>query len=43
MGNNISNQENNIDVEIKEINKNNPPNPQNFFNIQNSSIKDLII
>ncbi len=43
MGNNISNQENNIDVEIKEINKNNPPNPQNFYNIQHSSIKDLII
>ena len=42
MGNNISNQENNIDVEIKEINKNNPPNPQNFYNIQHSSIKALI-
>ena len=42
MGNNISNQEKNIDVEIKEINKNNPPNPQNFYNIQHSSIKALI-
>ena len=42
MGNNISNQEKNIDVEIKEINKNNAPNPQNFYNIQHSSIKALI-
>ena len=42
MGNNISNQEKNIDVEIKEINRNNAPNPQNFYNIQHSSIKDLI-
>ena len=42
MGNNISNQEKNIDVEIKEINRNNAPNPQNFYNIQHSSIKALI-
>ena len=50
MGNSISDidntSENNNDVEIKEINKNNPPNPQNFYNNQslpiNSSIKDII-
>ena len=50
MGNSISEidntNENNKDVEIKEINKNNPPNPQNFYNNQslpiNSSIKDII-
>ncbi len=50
MGNSISDidntSENNKDVEIKEINKNNPPNPQNFYNNQslpiNSSLKDII-
>ena len=50
MGNSISDidntSENNNDVEIKEINKNNPPNPQNFYNNQslpiNSSLKDII-
>ena len=38
--------ENYKDVEIKEINQNNPPNPQNFYNNQslpiNSSIKDIL-